>query len=362
MTTGSLKRFVGFAVSIALWLAACQGSPTGSAVGPSALSTTVPATPLPTTPVAFPAVGRLVFDRFDSNQNDAWLGTFVIGAGPGDNRPLTVPVKAGGHLAAVWSPDGRRILLNVWTPPSGPARPAIMNADGTSFRSIDPKGIVGDLGCSAWSPDGSSLLCSIVTADPATAGIYSIRSDGTHLTRLTISPYRDTVGASGECGGGDTRGVFSPDGKEFAFIRQKCGTGADPSSDESGAILIASADGTGLHEIVPQGGVRTHEGSALSWSPDGSWIAFGTQDQYLSLIHPDGTGLVKPFVDVGNAPINAVFGPSWSPDGNWIVFGTVFQGVAGSLYMVMPDGSNLTQVQGDTKGAAFVNWGPAASP
>jgi hypothetical protein len=63
-----------------------------------------------------------------------------------------------------------------------------------------------------------------------------------------------------------------------------------------------------LREVVPEGGVRTHEGSALSWSPDGSWIAFGTQDQYRSLIDPDGTGLVKPLVDVGNAPINGVFG------------------------------------------------------
>lgn len=362
MTKRSSRRAVGLAVSVALGLAACQGAPAGSVAGPPASGAPVVATPVPSLTVALPPGGRLVFDRFDSNQNDAWLGTFVIGGEPGDNRPLTVPVKAGGGLVAVWSPDGRRILLNVWTPPSGPTRPAIMNADGTGFRSIDLKGSVSDLGCSAWSPDGTTLLCSISSADHATDGIYSVRTDGTHLTRLTVSPYHDTVGTAGECGGGDSRAVFSPDGKQFAFIRQKCGIGADPSSDESGAILIANADGTGLREIVPQGGVRTHEGSALSWSPDGSWIAFGTQDQYLSLVHPDGTGLVKPLVDVGNAPINGVFGPSWSPDGKWLVFGTVDQGVVGDLFMVAPDGSNLTRVQGETEGAAFVNWGARPSP
>ena len=357
MTPRSPGRSAGLAVSLMLVISTCQGSPTGPTARPqpSSVSSQV-STPVPSTPSALPPVGRLVFDRFDSNHDNAWLGTFAIGAGSGGARRLPIPVPADGGVSAVWSPDGQRVMLN----PSGGA--AIMDAAGSSFTRVHAKGTAGDLSCSAWSPDGLSLLCNLGSPDPATDGIYSVRTDGTHLIRLTVSPYHEVVGTAGDCGGGDSRAVFSPDGKEFAFIRQKCGTGADPGFDETGAILIEHIDGTGLREVVPQGGVRTHEGSTLSWSPDGSWIAFGTQDQYLRLVHPDGTGLVKPLVDAGTAPIGGIFGPSWSPDGKWIVFGTINQGVAGSLYMVMPDGSNLTKVQGDTTGAAFVNWGRAPSP
>jgi len=355
MTNRSLT--LALAVLLGVAFAACQQSAGGSA-SPGPWASEVPQA---ITPVALPPVGQLVFDRYDSSQNDRWLGTFVISAAGGGAHSVALSVKVDGGLSAVWSRDGRRLLVNVWTPPSGPARPAIVNPDGTGLRVVDPTGIVGDLVCSAWSPDGLTLLCSISSPNPAIDGIYSVRTDGSQLTRLTVSPYHDTVGTGGECGGGDARAVLSPDGKQFGFIRQKCGTGSDPGADETGAIEIANIDGTGLREVVPLGGVRTHPGSALSWSPDGTWIAFGTQDHYLSLVHPDGTGLVRPNIDVGSAPVDGVFGPSWSPDGKWLVIGTGTHGVVGSLYMVAPDGSHLTQVSGDTTGAAFANWGPAPS-
>ena len=59
-------------------------------------------------------------------------------------------------------------------------------------------------------------------------GIYSIGVDGTGLTRLTRSPFHDTLGSSGECGGGDSEADYSPDGTQFVFMRKRCGTGSDP--------------------------------------------------------------------------------------------------------------------------------------
>jgi Tol biopolymer transport system component len=311
-------------------------------------------------PVAL--IGRLVFDRFAGSPVDPWVGTFIADADGGHAHPLTLPVKADGGLTAVWSPDGSRLLVSVWTPPSGPLRPGIVDPDGTGFHLLQPKGFAHDLGCSAWSPDASTLLCSVSSPDLKADGIYSLRTDGTGLTQLTKSPYHDTVGTAGECGGGDSRAVFSPDGKQFAFIRQKCGTGPDPSSDESGAIIIANSDGSGLHEVVAQGGVRTHPGSQLSWSPDGREIAFGTQDLYLSLVHPDGTGLRQINVDFGTAGVGGAFGPAWSPDGTRIVFSTFANGQQGDMWNVAPDGSAPLMVTGTTGGGAFVNWGAPITP
>ena len=311
--------------------------------------------------------GQLAFDRFQGNAEGQWLGTFVANPDGNDAHQITLPIHSDGGLNPVWSPDGKQLLLSVFSPEVNHVRPAIVNADGSGFHSIAPSGLDGDLGCSAWSPDGTTLLCSRGGSRPERDGIYSMRLDGTHLTQLTASPFHDTVGPAGECGGGDSRAVFSPDGKQFAFIRQKCGTGPDPSSDESGAIEVANSDGTGLHEIVPQGGVRTHPGSQLSWSPDGTEIAFGTQDAYLSLVHPDGSGLGHLNFDVGASGIGGALGPAWSPDGKWIVFSTVAfsasaVGTFSDLWIVAPDGTDLVKTGGTTSGAAFVDWGPGGSP
>ena len=136
-----------------------------------------------------------------------------------------------------------------------------------------------------------------------------------------------------------------------------------PSSDESGAIEIENIDGTGLREVVPQGGVERTPGSQLSWSPDGQELAFGTQDAYLSLVHPDGSGIAHLNFVVGASGIVGVFGPAWSPDGKWIVFSTGSGGTLADLWIVAPDGTGPGEDgRRVNTGASFVNWGPAASP
>jgi Tol biopolymer transport system component len=374
---GRLRLSVaGLALTIAILVAGCgaaspPGTASGSSGAPASASSTessVPPSPTASSTLgadaspssaALPA-GRLVFDRFAGNPEGPWLGTFIADSDGGAIHPLMLPVKADGGLTAVWSPTGARLLVNVWSPPSGPSRPGVVNPDGSAFHLLQPKGLTDDLGCSSWSPDGLTLLCAVSSANPNTNGIYRLRTDGTGLTQLTKSPYHDTVGTAGECGGGDSRAVYSPDGKQFAFIRQKCGVGPDPSSDESGVIIIANADGSALREVVVQGGVRTHPGSQLSWSPDGRDIAFGTQDLYLSLVHPDGTGLTRINVDFGSAGVGGAFGPAWSPDGTRIVFSTYANGQQGDR-SVAPDGSAPSRVTGTTAGGAFVHWaGPAA--
>jgi WD40 repeat protein len=363
------KVILAAAVLVASGCAATpQLSPPSSGAAPIGASR-VPGSVLPSAAVAAaqsasPSVppqpaGRLAFSRFEGafGTEAPYIGAFITRSDGTDERPLKMPIDVAVALP-VWSSDGRRLLLDTLAPSSDDVRAAVVNADGTGFGIIAPA--IDDLFCWDWSPDGGLLACSISSDTPDLDGIYTIHADGTDLLRLTTSPFHHTVGSAGECGGGDDRAVFSPDGSQIAFVRQRCGTGVNPSSDESAAIEVMNHDGTGLREIVPQGGVKTHGGSLISWSPDGTTIALGSQAGELFLVNPDGTGLAQiPLPkDLGS---HHAYGPEWSPDGTRLVF-SMFVESKGStdLYTIAPDGSNLVQITNSDGAENFASWGPAA--
>ena len=214
------------------------------------------------------------------------------------------------------------------------------------------------LGCFDWAPDSASLVCQIDgDTVPDVDGIYLLSIDDLALERLTESPYHHTVGSSGECGGGDSRAMYSPDGTSIAFVRQKCGTGANPSADESAAIVLMNSDGTDQRELVEQGRVKSHPGSQISWAPDGTSIAFGSQEGDLFLVDAD-SGAITPIPLPAEVGSHHADGPDWSPDGTRLVF-SMFTDAQGEteLYTIAPDGTDLRQITTGGGSEHWARWG-----
>jgi Tol biopolymer transport system component len=84
--------------------------------------------------------------------------------------------------------------------------------------------------------------------------------------------------------------------------------------------------------------------NALSWSPDGKFAAFSYSD------HPNGTPtklwLFDPSANTWTslAEFPYIDPPFWSPDGSWIAFRTQDGLGAENVYAIHPDGSELKQV------------------
>ncbi|HUP53970.1 MAG TPA: hypothetical protein VM408_00565 [Methylomirabilota bacterium] len=295
--------------------------------------------------------GQIVVGLLEGSPEGEFLGAVVLGD-DGSTTPLELPGTKHAFTGA-WSPDGARLLVSVFNG----QRLVVGTFDPASgtYAEIEPNGMAGEIECTDWTPDARDVICARGGPDPADDGIYTVDVASGATKRLTTSEFHHVVGSAGECGGGASRAVYSADGSRFAYVQQKCGTGADPSSDEQGAIAVASADGSNEKVIVPFGGVRTHPGGEIDWSPTADEIAFGTQDGTLSVINADGTGLRT--VDLG--VLGFAYGPAWSPDGKSLVV-TVSVPETGrdDLFVVAADGSSTVQITDTPEVEAYSDWGP----
>jgi Tol biopolymer transport system component len=347
----SRGSFVTAIAPIVLLLTAC-GTGTPSTTTPSSPPAASSLAPTVSPLAGRLPIGRVVVNRLSGSPEGGFLGAFVLGV-DGAATPLKLPTPNGG-FTAIWSPDGARLLVNAFTE----TQPVVGTFDPTtaSYGEIHPDGMVGELECTDWTPDASHVICSRGGADPANDGIYTVDVASGAVARLTTSPFHHVVGTAGECGGGEGRAVYSADGSRFAFVQQKCGAGANPSSDEAGAIAVASADGSNQKVIVPLGGARTHPGGEIAWSPTDDVIAFGTQDGRLSVIRADGSALRT--IDLPRPGF--VYGPTWSPDGKWLLVTVVAQAIGQhDLFVVAPDGSTMLQVTDTPEVEAYTDWGTA---
>jgi len=192
--------------------------------------------------------------------------------------------SANNEYGPVWSPDGLRIVYSTYETDDGPFSIQVMDDDGSNRQTLLESGDrFAYVGLHAWSPDGSVLL--IAGDDGSGHDLFTLNPSGGNLRPLADGP--------GDFGAG---AAFSPDGSLLVF----------QADLDGGCIYTMNADGTELEKIT----TGCAEGFELTWSPDGTLIAFaggphGPADAYV--MNADGSNRVL-IDDAGDAAFLA-----WQP-------------------------------------------------
>jgi dipeptidyl aminopeptidase/acylaminoacyl peptidase len=161
--------------------------------------------------------------------------------------------------------------------------------------------------------------------------------------------------------------TVNPDGSDRKLLLATCCGGVSWSPDgtkiaygaSSDGLDVADADGTNAHEILARPPGRALE--YPTWSPDQTKLAFLSFDALcqndfcgyneLWTVNADGTGAARlPGTSVQNPGP-----PKWSPDGAWIAFSDAAN--FNSMYVIRPDGSQKTALAGH---ALPLSWSPDA--
>jgi len=263
---------------------------------------------------------------------------FVLDLSSGQVQRLTT--DAGFNTDPAWSPDGRHIAFES----TRKGRSDIFLLDVGSGAVTWLTGGTGFNEQPRWSPDGSWISFTSgrdgITEPVGAAGfhrdLYRIRADGSSLRRLTWG------------GGFNGDAAWSPDGSQMTF-----------TSDRGGAF--------DLYVMNPDGGDRRqlthHEGSHgfaayAGWSPDGTAIVFNATNPPADASQSSIYTLAIP----AGKPLRITRGydyhPDWSRDGAWIAF-LGSRGGHSQLFVVRPDGSDLTQLTRDTGDKDVPRWRPS---
>lgn len=276
--------------------------------------------------------------------------------------------RADGHPIA-WSSDGSKLLIRRY--PGRTAQLSVLEADGTETRLIDTD---ASLTGGSFSPDGSEVVYAAIHWTPEEerqsgeeewqSGIYAVSSDG-GAPRLILRATRRVFFPDGRSSlTAVYRPALSPDGTQIAYF--------DGMYDHSHNLWMVNADGTERRlvldvldeEVSGAGHMR-----ALTWSPDGGWLAFTTDDS-IYLVRPDGSGLERVALDV----LHLAPAVQWSPDGSRIAYlregATCFLPAGGrededttceaALSIVNVDGGDERIIEGiRTPEIAWIAWNPA---
>ena len=237
----------------------------------------------------------------------------------GSNRRL-LPGTASAEEVS-WSLDGSRVAFtrgfNVYA----------LQADGKSLRLV-----MRNAESPSWAPNGERLSVVHETCDRSDdcvwdQAIYTVGPDGSD-PRLLTSALDEPDG---------TPPVWSPDGKWIAY-----GT--------FDGIATRRPDGGGLS--WPTGYDEDDFLNEVTWSPDNAWIVFST-DEAIYRMRPDGDSFHQ--LAAGESFQNL----SWSPDGSAIAFDHIVDESHGSQVTIIDVD---TGKQRDLTREPLVSFAPAWSP
>ncbi len=272
-----------------------------------------------------PAPGRVVF--VSDRNGSAHLFT-VDGNGSG-LRAIT-----GGN-EYFWDPvlsnDGSRLAFV--SKVGGNTEIFVARSDGASARPISNNAAEDDH--PAWFPNNAAL--AFASRRDGGWEIYRMNADGSNVRRLTAD-------------GGDNRFVaLSPDGGQIAYVSLNAGY---PSID----LMIMNADGSNRRVLYSYASHKQRDdpGRFLyrpDWSPDGTRIAFGADDDDDGLVSilaiNTATGQAQRLIRDGNDP-------AWDPDGLRLIYKPA--GARQILFVADAGGNRLYQLTASDYNAWSPDW------
>jgi TolB protein len=245
------------------------------------------------------------------------------------SEPITSPPEGRGAYDAspALSPDDTTVAFWRVRQPKrrGGATPRIylVGVDGTHLRPLT-KGLGVELS-PGWSADGTTVVYSRLYGKHLALAVTPLASG--NVLQITHPPKAAD----------DLDAAWAPDGDRIVFTRAR---------DDHGDLWLAKPDGSGAEPLLE----GEHDDSTPAWSPDGQRIAF-VRDGHIAVADADGQNVQI----VTDDPAATDWRPSWSADGSRIVFSRD----PGQVFVVDPDGKNLTQVELEER-AAGATWGPGS--
>jgi len=225
-----------------------------------------------------------------------------------------------------WSPDGKRIAFineDGWL--------CLFDAGGRSSAKLVeiPSYSI------SWSPDGGKIAAGCLDYD-----IYLVDVDTGKLENLTNTPDIKEYWPK-----------WSPDSDKIAFIVY------DPLYCE---ITLMDADGSNQILITSERGICEE----LAWSPSGEKLSYTWYS--VEELGPEGICRDICLVNIKDgSKVNLTQSPkfddrdlSWSPDGTKIAFSSRRQVVETQVYVMDADGSQVSKLTADESSNYFPSWSP----
>lgn len=151
-------------------------------------------------PALSPDGTRLAFNTQDTDEPRRFIAVLDLASG---NRTVFKDVPSDNAFGPLWSPDGQRLVFSIFVDKDWQL--AVINADGTGFRSVKKAGPKArSVWGGAWAADGRSLFCQDMDE------LYEIDLDGKVLRQWNLAKLfpRGTLSSAAHL-------APSPDGKSL---------------------------------------------------------------------------------------------------------------------------------------------------